>query len=347
MFFKNKKFKKQISSLLFATAMTVASFSGVGENVFAVTSASASTIDAASELSVKSFEISKPYSANITDQITLTAQGEGGSGNYEYRFGTIIDGKEYYNLANAAYSSSNTLTTDVYRLAHNDENSLEYIVNSGNHPVFVDIKDTASGKVVRKSINYYVEGMSIESFTATAPNGSFNVGERIHLAVTVKNEAGYRYNPREFSYSTDNGKTYKIINFYGGAHYGCDFTPTQAGNYKLKYYISDFVGQKAERVIDITVAPSQAVVYYDNASWNKANIHYCVDNGSWTNVPGVQMQDSDNPKYTWKYVIDLGDASSVQVCFNDGEGHWDSCNGANYTLTAGSYCIVYGRIFNA
>ena len=128
------------------------------------------------------------------------------------------------------------------------------------------------------------------------------------------------------------------------------FTPTKAGTYTIICYIPDELYGPVIQSIDITVTDepdNKVVVYYNNSNWANANIHYCVDNGSWTAVPGVEMQASDDPKYTWKYVIDLGDESSVQVCFNNGNGWWDSRNGANYRLNAGTYCIANGMIYNA
>ena len=85
---------------------------------------------------------------------------------------------------------------------------------------------------------------------------------------------------------------------------------------------------------------NQAVVYYYNANWNNANIHYKVGNGNWTSVPGVAMESSSEQSgYKWKYVIDLGSASSATVCFNDGNGNWDSRNASNYTVYRGSYGV--------
>ena len=240
------------------------------------------------------------------------------------------------------------ITTTGYGLIYNSSGT-NYVVNSGNNTLFVQVRDKSTGKSVRiTKKNYNIKGLTINSLDVTSDYNSFFVGERISLSVDVENEAGYRYNPRLFSYSTDNGKTYTVINSYGGGYYGCSFTPTKAGKYLIKYSISDFIGQKAEKIVTINVkdASKKVVVYYNNSNWSNANIHYGI-NGNWTNVPGVAMKSSDNPKYTWKYVIDLGDASSVQVCFNNGNGSWDSRNGANYTLTAGSYCIVYGNIYNA
>lgn len=89
---------------------------------------------------------------------------------------------------------------------------------------------------------------------------------------------------------------------------------------------------------------NKAVIYYNNNSWTNANIHYQVDNGSWTNVLGVSMSSSDIDGYTWMYVIDLGDQNGANICFNNGNGNWDSRNGANYRVGNGKYAVENGNI---
>lgn len=43
--------------------------------------------------------------------------------------------------------------------------------------------------------------------------------------------------------------------------------------------------------------------------------------------------------YTWMYSIDLGNTTSATLCFNNGNGSWDSKNGSNYTVGTGTYGI--------
>ena len=71
-------------------------------------------------------------------------------------------------------------------------------------------------------------------------------------------------------------------------------------------------------------------VFYKNSDWSGVpNIHYKVGS-TWTDVPGVPMtKSSEQSGYKYKYVISLGSHSKATVCFNDGKGHWDSCNGQN------------------
>lgn len=88
---------------------------------------------------------------------------------------------------------------------------------------------------------------------------------------------------------------------------------------------------------------NEVTVYYNN-SWGQAYIHYKQSNGSWTSVPGVKMTGTSEVNgYKWKATIDLGSNSSTQVCFNDGNNNWDSQNGANYTVSTGTWGIKDGQ----
>lgn len=75
-------------------------------------------------------------------------------------------------------------------------------------------------------------------------------------------------------------------------------------------------------------------IYYNNAGWSQSYIHFKAGNNEWTAVPGVKMEAcNDGNGYAWKYVIELGEDTTAAVCFNNGNGAWDSKNAANYNLT--------------
>ena len=96
-------------------------------------------------------------------------------------------------------------------------------------------------------------------------------------------------------------------------------------------------------VVTATPNPSNSVTVYYSSSWSNTYIHYAVEGKSWTAIPGVAMTaTTERAGYNCKYVIDLGEANSVQVCFNNGSGVWDSKNSQNYTLYAGEYGIKNG-----
>ena len=48
--------------------------------------------------------------------------------------------------------------------------------------------------------------------------------------------------------------------------------------------------------------------------------------------------------YQWKIVIDLGDATSTTVCFNNGGSSWDNNNRQNYTISEGTQGVSNGTV---
>ncbi len=81
-------------------------------------------------------------------------------------------------------------------------------------------------------------------------------------------------------------------------------------------------------------------IYYDNSSFTNAYIHYRVDNGKWTSVPGKKMAtSSEQSGYKWKFEIDLGKQTGLEICFNDGNNSWDSNGEENYLVGIGTFGI--------
>ncbi len=88
-----------------------------------------------------------------------------------------------------------------------------------------------------------------------------------------------------------------------------------------------------------TPVENQATIYYkraENTSWKNAYIHYKV-NGAWTTSPGVKMEKVQNGY--WKITINMGDATELKMCFNNGNGTWDNNNKNNYVVAPGNYEI--------
>ena len=96
---------------------------------------------------------------------------------------------------------------------------------------------------------------------------------------------------------------------------------------------------KAENEKNVTI-------YYSNSNYKDANIHYRVGDGKWTTSPGVQMcVDNSQDGYTWKFVINLGNESSITACFNNGAGTWDNNNKSDYKISGdGVYGIKDNKI---
>ena len=300
------------------------------------------TIKVVKGLSVDEFTVSAKSPVGIVDAVDFSVVASLGNGNYEYRFGTIFEGKEY-EISNG-YQSYSTRTN--FRFSHLIDTGIGSAKAVGTHTLFVDVRDVDTGKVVRKTIeNFEVKPLEVSSFTAT-PASPQKVGTTITLNVETKYEATYRGNAYIF-YAIKDGVETQIEPYNPGVQYSVNWTPTEPGTYTLKYYVRDNYGQEATATMEYVVEDenaNQTTIYYGN-SWLQAYIHYKVGNGAWTTVPGVKMaSDSSKIGYQWKYVIDMGDATSATVCFNNGNGTWDSKNGANYTVGVGTYGIKNNAI---
>ncbi|MEU7209284.1 carbohydrate binding domain-containing protein [Streptomyces sp. NPDC044989] len=99
-----------------------------------------------------------------------------------------------------------------------------------------------------------------------------------------------------------------------------------------------------------TTAPAAAtadntatVFYYTKTKgWDRYNLHYAPDGGSWTEVPGVAMETACTD---WvRKTVSLGDAEGLRATFNDGSGTWDNNGGEDYALGTGAITVKDGVI---
>nr|WP_296078183.1 carbohydrate binding domain-containing protein [uncultured Ruminococcus sp.] len=101
---------------------------------------------------------------------------------------------------------------------------------------------------------------------------------------------------------------------------------------------------------DITVngggtTPDKNAVTIYYKGYSSPYIHYQVGDGNWTTVPGKAMiPDTTVDGYTHTYTIDLGTSTYANVCFNNGNGSWDSRNGQNYHFEKGTYTFSNGNM---
>ncbi|MCR5608739.1 MAG: starch-binding protein [Lachnospiraceae bacterium] len=83
--------------------------------------------------------------------------------------------------------------------------------------------------------------------------------------------------------------------------------------------------------------PTTYKIYYYAPNWNSCNIHYKLNNASWTTAPGVKMESAGNGYYVIE--ITPGTSNSITFCFNNGSS-WDNNKNSDYKLTDfGTYTI--------
>ncbi|MBE5925506.1 MAG: alpha-amylase [Lachnospiraceae bacterium] len=97
----------------------------------------------------------------------------------------------------------------------------------------------------------------------------------------------------------------------------------------------------AKQGVDIELPENEVTIYYKK-SWTNTYIHYQIGSGEWTEVPGVLMEDNGDGYV--KITIDMGVASSITACFNNGGSTWDNNGEKNYSIGPGTYKIENGSM---
>ena len=193
-------------------------------------------------------------------------------------------------------------------------------------------------------------GRKIMVPSVSADKNTAAVGDTINFTMTALYESGNYKNSRYLTFTYEDGTkdvvhssdtTYTIFEKVSEYTHKYAWTPSKTGKVKVTYSVSEYNDHTETSqpiILNVKATSNTVKVYYKNSSWSNAYVHYKV-NGTWTSVPGVKMKASDRSGYTWMYTIDLGDTTSATLCFNNGNGSWDSKNGSNYTVGTGVYGI--------
>jgi len=105
---------------------------------------------------------------------------------------------------------------------------------------------------------------------------------------------------------------------------------------------SDLSGAVVATTGEVTV--ETATIYYKRG-FTTPHIHYRQSDGTWTNVPGVAMQESsDFPGYSVSMEIELGASNQLEAVFNDGGSMWDNNSDNNYIFGPGPSTLDAGVI---
>lgn len=272
------------------------------------------------------------------------------SKKYGYGYATLVNGTAPYSYTVDVKHINGVVdygTTNWEGTSETDSISLSNAMHySGDYVYTINVTD-ANGKKATATKTVNMPAMEITKLEPSVETGK--VGTAVTFSAEHKNAFVVYVMPLSSTWTIEkDGK--KIVD-EERVNYGSSYTwtPTEEGNYKVTVTVRDDGCDVATKTINYKVGNQNTVtVYYKNTQWdlNCANIHYQVDGKNWTSVPGARMSTSDKRDYYWVYTIDLGDAKGAQVCFNNGSGRWDSKNGANYYVTAGTYGIKEERIID-
>ena len=187
------------------------------------------------KVSITSFKMSKASNTITTGQtVRMTAKATGGGGELKYQFVVKLgNGK---NQAVRKYSS---------------DNSCQWIpTQSGKYTLYVYVKDSSTGKIVKKSIkNYNVKpALKIKSFTQSRKSGTAVVGDKVIVRVNTTGGIGqkfYRY------YYKLNGKKYVLKE--NTTSKKVNWTPKKAGKYQLFIEVTDDMDNKITKKVNYVV----------------------------------------------------------------------------------------------
>ena len=285
------------------------------------------TVSPKKEFKIDNAEVFPSDSTYVNGCVSCYITASGGKTPYTYEFGYTQDGS----------TKTEKTTNSSYCF---------YAKKGGDITVFAKVTD-ADGKTLTKTFKpIKVNALTIKNIV-TSPTSPQYVGTKINIKADIEySQTKYgRYNYLKYEIKKDGNVVETLEDPYNTS---VDWTPTEAGNYTITCNMGDMSGQSATKTVNYVVnkkdtTDNLVVIYY--VGYYSPYIHYQVENGSWTNAPGYKMIATDEKDgYSHKYVINLGDKNYANVCFNDGNGNWDSNNGKNYRFNKGTYTFKNGVI---
>lgn len=109
--------------------------------------------------------------------------------------------------------------------------------------------------------------------------------------------------------------------------------------YTVKAYDAKGNLSDASTAVSVTTPEAPAgnsVTIYYKQGYTSPKIHYRPAGGTWTTSPGVSIPAAEVAGYN-KITINIGTATQLEACFNNGSGTWDSNNGSNYFFGVGTW----------
>ena len=269
-----------------------------------------------------SIEVTPQMNFGLYEYANIKATACGGKAPYQYKFECSKDGQ---TTLLSDFSSSSTLR--------------KQFPNMGYYMIYATVRD-AEGREQRVGQRLAVNQTYILGLNPDQETGK--VGQKVTFTPNTHNLASVM-TPDCFRYTvTKDGVS---TSYSANSAKALEWVPQEEGEYTVK---CDLVYDN-KTIYTISVkytvedVPVDVTIYYNG--FDHPNIHYRAAGGSWTNVPGVAMEQSTAVSgYPYAYTIALNGADHAEVCFNDGNNNWDSRNGQNYIFTPGYYTFNNGTI---
>lgn len=260
-----------------------------------------------------------------------------------YAFSRRIDsganvGQEVISAFSNASSGSQTVTLPLR--AESSLTAGTVLVNQLNPSDTVTVQ---AGGVTGKQITVTLGANSAKIYAKTQPVTDTQAPSApTNVTATVQNASSALVS---WTASTDNvGVTgYEI--YRNGVKIGTSATTSFADNglvgstnysYTIKAYdaAANLSAFSAAALI-VTPAGNSVTIYYKQGYTNPY-IHYRPVGGTWTTSPGVAIPAAEVAGYN-KITINIGAATQLEACFNNGSGTWDSNGGSNYLFGTGTW----------
>ena len=216
----------------------------------------------------------------------------------------------------------------IYSLTYDNSYSNPLVIFSDgtNQSPGADLK----GYEVENDALYNENGLVIRPDAPSAPTAA----EVTETTIVLNKIAGAEYKMEGGSWQTSNSFT--------------DLTAKTEYTFYARYAkTSATIASKASEAAVIRTSggdtENEITIYYKTNN-STTNIHYQVGDGSWTTAPGAAMSNSEVSGYK-VIALDMGSATALTACFNDGSGNWDNNNSKNYTFNGiDTYTVTDGKI---
>jgi len=177
----------------------------------------------------------------------------------------------------------------------------------------------------------------------TAPSAPTNLAVSAHTAFTVS---------LTWTASTDNVAVTGYDVYRGAVRVGSttdtrcmdtNLSQNTSYTYTVKAYDAKGNVSAASSPVSVTTDNGNSATIYYKRGFSTPYIHYRPVGGVWTTAPGIEMDDSPVAGYNI-ITLQLGEATQAEVCFNDGNGNWDSNNMQNYFFPTGTSRYENGQV---
>lgn len=192
--------------------------------------------------------------------------------------------------------------------------------------------------------NFMVNGGSVSVWTSTtpapkdttAPNAPSNLTTSASTDTTVSLSWGAASDNVGVAGYDIYRSGIKVASTSATSYTDYGLTPSSTFSYTVKAYDAAGNVSAASNTLNATTKAATgniATVYYKQG-YNTPYIHYRPAGGTWTVAPGVAIPPSEIVGYN-KISINIGSATQLEACFNNGSGTWDSNNQLNYMFNTG------------